>query len=51
MLEKLSGLYMVDLCTESVWQSFYERFGMNVLIGMVIRNLERQSGTIGNSHR
>lgn len=44
MLEKLSGLYMVDLCTESEMQSFYEQFGMEAIVGMVIRNFERQSG-------
>jgi ribosomal protein S18 acetylase RimI-like enzyme len=44
MLEKLSELYMVDLLCNPELQPFYERFGMKVASGMMIRNYERQSG-------
>lgn len=45
MLEKLHGLYMVDLLCEPELQSFYARFGMRKASGMMIRNYQRQSGT------
>lgn len=44
MLEKLSGLYMVDLICDPELQPFYERLGMQPAGGMVIRNYSRQSG-------
>lgn len=44
MVEKLRHLYMIDLVCDSSLQSFYERFGMQVVVGMVIRNYDRQSG-------
>lgn len=44
MLEKLDGLYMVDLLCESELQTFYARFGMEEATGMTIRNYRRQSG-------
>ncbi len=43
MLEKLSGLYMVDLFCDKELQSFYERFGMKPAFGMMQRNYEWQS--------
>ena len=43
MLEKLSGLYMVDLLCDPELQPFYERFGMKPAFGMMLRNYERQS--------
>jgi ribosomal protein S18 acetylase RimI-like enzyme len=44
MLKKLSGLYMVDLICDADLQPFYERLGMRKGSGMMLRNLERQSG-------
>jgi ribosomal protein S18 acetylase RimI-like enzyme len=44
MLKKLSGLYMVDLICDADLQPFYERLGMRKGSGMLLRNLERQSG-------
>ena len=43
MLEKLSGLYMVDLICDPELQPFYARFGMKPAFGMMLRNYERQS--------
>jgi ribosomal protein S18 acetylase RimI-like enzyme len=44
MLEKLSGLYAVDLMCDPELEPFYARFGMKPYSGMIIRNYERQSG-------
>ena len=44
MLEKLGGLYMVDLLCDRELQPFYERLGMKAAHGMMVRNYERQSG-------
>lgn len=44
MLEKLKHLYMIDLVCDPGLQPFYERLGMRAVIGMVVRNYERQSG-------
>jgi len=44
MLKKLSCLYMVDLICDADLQPFYERLGMRKGSGMLLRNLERQSG-------
>jgi ribosomal protein S18 acetylase RimI-like enzyme len=44
MLEKLSGLYAVDLMCDPELEPFYARFGMKPYGGMIIRNYERQSG-------
>ena len=44
MLEKLCGLYGVDLCCDPDLQPFYERFGMRAVTGMVLRNYERHVG-------
>lgn len=43
MTEKLMHLYMVDLICDPALQSFYKKFGMQTLAGMVIRNYDRQS--------
>jgi len=40
MLEKLSGMYMVDLFCDKELQLFYARFGMKPSNGMSIRNHE-----------
>lgn len=45
MLEKLSGLYMVDLTCNPELQPFYARHGMQPFTAMMIRNYERQSGS------
>ena len=44
MLEKLSGLYAIDLTCDPDLQRFYERLGMKPSRGMTIRSHERQSG-------
>ncbi len=44
MLDKLKGLYMIDLTCDPDVQSFYLRFGMKRSTGMMVRNYERQSG-------
>jgi GNAT superfamily N-acetyltransferase len=44
MLEKLRGLYMIDLLCDPDVQPFYERLGMRPATGMLIRNYDRQSG-------
>ena len=44
MLEKLRHLYMIDLVCDPPLQPFYERFGMRPVVGMVMRNYDRQSG-------
>ena len=44
MLEKLAGLYAVDLLCEQELQPFYARFGMQAASGMMLRDYERQSG-------
>jgi len=43
MLEKLNGLYMVDLFCNPELQPFYARFGMKPGFGMMLLNYERQS--------
>ncbi|HSL28593.1 MAG TPA: GNAT family N-acetyltransferase [Anaerolineales bacterium] len=44
MLEKLKHLYMIDLVCDPDLQPFYERLGMRAIVGMVVRNYDRQSG-------
>jgi ribosomal protein S18 acetylase RimI-like enzyme len=44
MLEKLRHLYMIDLVCDPELQPFYERLGMRAVVGMVVRNYDRQSG-------
>ena len=44
ILEKLSGLYMVDLLCDPELQPFYSSLGMMPAGGMMIRNYLRQSG-------
>jgi predicted N-acetyltransferase YhbS len=45
MLEKLRGLYMIDLLCDPDVQPFYARLGMRPATGMLIRNYDRQSGS------
>lgn len=44
MLEKLHGLYMIDLLCDEKVQGFYSNLGMQPATGMTIRNFARQSG-------
>jgi ribosomal protein S18 acetylase RimI-like enzyme len=44
MLDRLSGLYMVDLVCDTELQAFYASLGMRPATGMMVRNYERQSG-------
>jgi GNAT superfamily N-acetyltransferase len=44
MAEKFRHLYMIDLICDPPLQPFYERFGMRPVVGMVVRNYDRQSG-------
>jgi GNAT superfamily N-acetyltransferase len=43
MMEKLRHLYMVDLVCDPLLQPFYEQFGMRPVLGMVVRNYDRQA--------
>jgi ribosomal protein S18 acetylase RimI-like enzyme len=43
MLEKLKGLYMVDLFCDPELQPFYARFGMRPGFGMMLRDSEWRS--------
>jgi ribosomal protein S18 acetylase RimI-like enzyme len=38
MLELLEGTYMLDLCCDEELAPFYERFGMQRLVGMALRD-------------
>lgn len=44
MLERLDGLYMVDVLCDEPLQEFYENIGMQPAVGAALRNYERQSG-------
>jgi ribosomal protein S18 acetylase RimI-like enzyme len=44
MLEKLKGLYMIDLLCDKSVQPFYLQLGMAKATGMMLRNRSRQSG-------
>ena len=44
MVERLRGLYMVDLLCDPDVQPFYERGGFRRATGMCLRNYDRQSG-------
>jgi GNAT superfamily N-acetyltransferase len=46
MLERLRGLYMIDLLCDPELEPFYARFGMQPALGMMIRNYALQSGAI-----
>ena len=43
MLARLRHLYMIDLVCDPPLQPFYERLGMRPVVGMVVRNYDRQS--------
>ena len=44
MLQRLDGLYMIDLICDARAQPFYQSAGMEPATGMMRRNYERQSG-------
>ena len=44
ILDRLDGLYMVDLACDPELASFYSGFGMRPAHAMVIRRYDRQSG-------
>lgn len=44
MLATLRHLYMIDLVCDPPLQPFYERLGMRAVVGMVMRNYDRQAG-------
>jgi ribosomal protein S18 acetylase RimI-like enzyme len=44
MLDRLRGLYMIDLVCDSGIKPFYERFAMQPAAAMAIRKRENQSG-------
>ena len=44
LLDRLRGLYMVDLLCDAEVQPFYARLGMRPVPGMAVRNHARQSG-------
>jgi GNAT superfamily N-acetyltransferase len=43
MLASLRHLYMIDLVCDPALQPFYERLGLRPVVGMVVRNYDRQS--------
>jgi GNAT superfamily N-acetyltransferase len=43
MLANLRHLYMIDLVCDPAVQRFYERLGLRPVVGMVVRNYDRQS--------
>ena len=44
MLQRLDGMYMIDLICDARAQPFYQSAGMEPATGMMRRNYERQSG-------
>ena len=44
LLNQLGHLYMIDLVCDPALQPYYERFGMQAITGMVLRNYDRQAG-------
>jgi ribosomal protein S18 acetylase RimI-like enzyme len=44
MIDKLDGIYMIDLICDKEMQAFYEPMGMKPATGMMIRHYERQAG-------
>jgi len=44
VMERLDGLYMVDLLCDPNMDAFYSRFGMKPAHAMAVRRYERQSG-------
>lgn len=48
MLDRLDGLYMVDLLCDKQLIAFYERFGMRGATGAMLRNYKYQAGPRGS---
>jgi len=46
VLERLEGLYAVDLSCDPEIQPFYLRCGMQPAVGMCVRRYDRQSGAL-----
>lgn len=44
MVDRLDGLYMIDLLCDPDVQPFYDRVGFRRATGMCMRNYDRQSG-------
>jgi len=44
VMERLDGLYMVDLLCDPNMDAFYSRFGMKPAHAMAVRRYEHQSG-------
>jgi GNAT superfamily N-acetyltransferase len=44
MLDKVKHLYMIALVCHPEFQPFYERLGMRAVVGMVVRDYDRQAG-------
>lgn len=44
MLDELSDFYMIDLVCDDNMKGFYEKFGMNPISAMGIRNYQKQRG-------
>ncbi|PYE47738.1 GNAT family N-acetyltransferase [Paenibacillus barcinonensis] len=51
MLERLQGLYMIDLLCDPEVQTFYERQAMQKATGMCIRHYSNQAGYIDSRQR
>lgn len=48
IIEKLSGLYMIDLLCDADLQPFYAGLGMKPAEGMLVRNYQHQTGRPGD---
>lgn len=44
MLNRINGIYMIDLICDQDVKTFYKYFGMRESLGMSIRNYKKQSG-------
>jgi ribosomal protein S18 acetylase RimI-like enzyme len=44
MIEKLKGLYSIDLICDPELKPFYEKLGMKACVGMTLKDYRRQSG-------
>jgi ribosomal protein S18 acetylase RimI-like enzyme len=44
ILRRLSKYYMADLICDKPLEAFYTRLGMRAATGMIVRNINRQSG-------
>lgn len=46
ILKELEDIYMIDLCCDDDLVPYYNKFGMMKANGMIMRNYERQSGSL-----